>query len=79
MPETFENWLRLSNSGVYYAHQNRAIYQVLPYSVELWNPLSKIVIGKCSFIWNKRPVNIWTYRKAQNVGPVNIFQIFTLL
>ena len=47
------------------------IYQVLPYSVdfkaprELWNPLSKTVLSKYSFIWNKGPVNIWNDRKAQ--------------
>ena len=51
MPETYENWLSLVNSYVYYAHQTHEIYQVhvLPYSVdykaprELWNPLSKTV------------------------------------
>ena len=32
---------------------------------ELWNPLSKTVLSKCSSIWNKRPVNFGNYRKAQ--------------
>ena len=80
MPETCENRIDPVNSCVYYARQTREIYQVLPYSVdlkapmELWNPMSKAVLS--SFIWNKGPVNIWKYRKAQKylyVGPVNIF------
>ena len=63
MLETCENCLRTVNSYVYYAHQTREIYQVLPYSVdfkaltEIWNPLSKTVPSKCSFIWNKGPVH----------------------
>ena len=50
MSETFENWLGLVKSCIYYARQTHEIYQVLPYSVdfkapgELWNLLSKIVI-----------------------------------
>ena len=32
---------------------------------KLWNPLSKIVLTNCSFIWNKWPVNIWNDLKAQ--------------
>ena len=28
------------------------------------NPPSKTVLSKCSFIWNKGPVNIWNTRKA---------------
>ena len=53
---TLENWLDLVNSCIYYAHQTHKIYQVQPYSVdfkaprELWNPLSKTVLSKCSFI-----------------------------
>ena len=83
MSETCENRPDLVNSCVYYARQTREIYQVLPYSVdlkapmELWNPMSKAVLS--SFIWNKGPVNIWKYRKAQKylyVGHVNIFLIF---
>ena len=71
MPEAFENWLDLVNSCVYYVHQIREIYQVLPYSVdfkapvELWNPLSKTALSKCGFIWNKGHVNIWNGREAQ--------------
>ena len=40
------------------------IYQELPYSLdfkvhgELWNPLSKTVLSKCSFISTKGPVDI---------------------
>ena len=40
MPETCENWLGLVNSWVHYARQAREIYLVLPYSVELCNPMS---------------------------------------
>ena len=71
MPETCENWLGLVNSCVYHASHAREIYKVLPYSVdfkapqELWNPLSKTVLSKCSFISNKGPVNIWNDRKSQ--------------
>ena len=60
MPETCNNGLGLVNSCVYYAHQTREINQALPHSVdfkasvELWNPLSKIALHKCSFIWEKR-------------------------
>ena len=38
MPEASENWLRLVNSCVYYAHQTHEIYQVLPYSVDFKAP-----------------------------------------
>ena len=34
MPETCENWLGLVLSCIYYAHQSRKIYKVLPYSVD---------------------------------------------
>ena len=33
-------------------------------SRELWNSLSKTVLSKHSFIWNKGPLNIWNYHKA---------------
>ena len=65
MPETCENLLSLVNSYIYYTHQIHEIYPVLPYFVdfkalkELWNPLSKTLLSKCSFIWNKGSVNIW--------------------
>ena len=68
MPETCENWLDLVNSCVYYACE---IYQVPPYSVdfkaprELWNPMSKTVLGKWSFIWNTGSVNTLNDCKAQ--------------
>ena len=71
MPKTFENWLGFVNSYIYHARQTHEVYQVLPYAVdfkapgELWNLLSKTVLSKCSFIWNKGPVNIWDDRKAQ--------------
>ena len=73
MPKTCENWLGLVNSCIYYAHQTHEIYQVQPYSVDFkaprehWNPLSKTVhvLSKCSFIWNKEPVNIWNNLKTQ--------------
>ena len=87
MPGTCENWLSLVNSCVYSARQTREIYQVLPYSVdfkapaELWNPLRKTVLSKCSFIPNKGPVKLWNDRKLKSnlyVGSVNIFLFFTL-
>ena len=56
MPETCENWPSLVNSCIYYACQTHRIHQVLPYSVELWNPLSKTLLSKCSFQWNKNHV-----------------------
>ena len=58
-------------SCIYSTHQTHEIYQVLTYSmdfkalVELWNPWSKTVLSKCTFIWNKGPVNIKSYCKAQ--------------
>ena len=66
MPEACENCLGLVYSCIYYAHQAREIYQVLPYSVDfnakggLWNPPSKTAC----FILNKVPVNIWNDRKS---------------
>ena len=69
MPETWENWLGRVNSPIYYARQIREIYLVLPYSldskapVELWNPLSKAVFSKYSFISNEG--RIWNDSKAQ--------------
>ena len=56
---------------VYYPRQTCEIYQVLPHSFvfkalgQLWNPLSKTVLIKCSFISNKGYVNIWNYCKVQ--------------
>ena len=34
-------------------------------AAERWNPLSKTVLSKYSFIGNKGPVNIWHDHKAQ--------------
>ena len=71
MPEICENWLSLVNSCIYNACQTHEIYQVLPYSVDfkapgaLWNPLSKTVLSKFSFICNKGPVDIWNDHKTQ--------------
>ena len=71
MCETCENWLGFVNTCIYYAHQTCGIYHVLPYWVdfkapgELWNPLSKSVLGKRSLISTKEPVNIWNEREAQ--------------
>ena len=73
-------WLTLVNHCIYYACQTCKIYKVLPCSLhfgELWNPLSKTVLNKCGFIWNKGPVNI--LKKLKNdlhVGFVNIFPNF---
>ena len=58
-------------SCIFSTYQTHEIYQVRTYSMdfkapgELWNPWSKTVVSKCTFIWNKGPVNIWSYRKAQ--------------
>ena len=38
---------------------------------KLWNPLSKTVLSKCSFIWSKWPIMLKSV-----VGPVNIFPNF---
>ena len=35
------------------------------FQISQWHPLSKTVFSKCSFIWNKAPVNIWDDRKTQ--------------
>ena len=84
MPETWGNWLSILHSCVCYAHQTRNIYYVLPNSVdvkapiELWNPLSKKVIRKCSFALSEGPVNTRkknTTKSNSYVGPVNIFLI----
>ena len=64
MLESCENWLRLVNSVANYVFQTSKIYQVFPYTVdskapgELWNPLSKTVPSKYSFISNKGPASI---------------------
>ena len=88
MPKTCEDLPSLVNSCVYYACQTCEIYQILPYSVdfkapgELWNPLSKTVFSKCSFTWNKGPVNIWKDPKTKDpkdnlyVTLANIFPNF---
>ena len=66
-----ENWFSLVNNGIYSSHQMHDIYQILPGSVdfkaskELWNPLSNTGLSKCSFVWNKGPVNIWNDSKTQ--------------
>ena len=71
MPETCENSLGLVNNCIYCAHQICEIYQVLPNSVdfkapgELWNPLGKTVLNKCSFIQNQLPVIIINDCKTQ--------------
>ena len=71
MLETCENWLSLVNSCIYYACQIQEIRQVLSYSVnfkahgELLNTLSKIVLNKYSFMWNKGPVNLSSDSKTQ--------------
>ena len=84
MPKTWEDLSSLVNSCVYYARQTCEIYQILPYSVdfkapaELWNLLSKIVLSKCSFTWNKGSVSIWKDPKTKDpkdnlyIGPANI-------
>ena len=38
MLKTYENWLSLVNSCIYYARQTRENYQILPYSVDFNTP-----------------------------------------
>ena len=38
MPETCENWFGLLYNDIYYTHQTREIYQVLPYLVDFKAP-----------------------------------------
>ena len=63
MPDTCENWPGPVNSSVYYAHQTREIYQVLPHSLDFKAPGEKRCIY--SFISNvnsgsvKRQVKAW--------------------
>ena len=40
-------------------------YRLTQRSRELWNPPSKTVCGKCSFISNKGPVIIWNDHRTQ--------------
>ena len=71
MRVTYENWLGLINSCIYYDGHIHEMYQVQPYSIdckaprEHWNPLSKTVLSKHNLIWNQGPVKILNYRKAQ--------------
>ena len=59
MLETYEYWLGLENNRVCYASETHEIYQVLHCSVdsqdsrELWNPMTKTVVSKRSFVWSK--------------------------
>ena len=56
MPKNCENWLGFLNCCVYYARKTREINKILIYSVdskapaELWNPMSKTILSKCSLI-----------------------------
>ena len=59
MPVTYENWLCIVQSSVYYTCQTREINQVVHYySVdfkvpkELWNPLSKSVLSNSNFVYS---------------------------
>ena len=70
MPDTCEKLLGLVNNYVYYAHQTRENYQVLPWAdfnapQDLCKPLTKTVFSKCNFGWNEGHVNIWNDHKAQ--------------
>ena len=63
MPETCKNWLCRVNSWDNYSNQltiaTSEIDQVVPNSVEVkapgerWNPLTKTMISKSNFVWNK--------------------------
>ena len=71
MPETCKNWLCRVNSWVNYSNQltiaTSEIYQVVGVKApgERWNPLTKTMISKCSFLWFKGPVNNRNVHKAQ--------------
>ena len=78
-------WSCHVNICVYDVRQTREIYQLLPYSVdfkapgELWNPLSKTVLSKYSFVWNKGHLTLeMTINLKRNlyIRPVDIFLIF---
>ena len=58
MPETCENWCGLVNSDVYYAHQTRETYQVLPYSIDFKAPGEMTVKLKSNLY--VAPVNIFS-------------------
>ena len=86
MPEICENWFGLVNSCVYFAHQTREIYQVLPYLVDTKAP----IIGSFEIHWvGQHLVNVvlfWikdlpsemtlNFKSNLYVGPVIIFRIF---
>ena len=77
MPKTCENWLGFV--CVYYAQETRGIHKVLPYSADFKAPGKLWVLSECSFIWNKRPVNIRNDHKYScnlYIGHINIFPIF---
>ena len=82
MPDTCENWLGLANSCIHYARHTFKIYYAPPDSVDfkalgkLWNPLSKTVLSKCSYIWNKGPVKL--PQGSKYVGPVNRFLFLSM-
>ena len=63
MPETCENWLGLVDNCIYYACYIHEIYLVLPY-FEI-HRVRQYLVSKCSFIMNKRPVNIENDHKAE--------------
>ena len=65
MPETYENWLRIVNICVYKFTRHWLTQWISKRPEILENALGKAVLSKCSFRWNKRPVNIWNDRKAQ--------------
>ena len=57
MSETCENWPSFVNSYIYYAHQTREIYQVLPYSLDFKAP------GELCFHWVRQYlVNVVMFR-----------------
>ena len=79
IPESCTNWLGLVDSCVLMPTRLVKFTRYSLISGKLWNPLSKRVLSKCSFVWNKGPVNIWKHRKLISnlyVGPVNIFSNF---
>ena len=56
---TCDNWLSLINSCIYDARQTCEI------DLDFKALCNKTVLSKCSFMWNKRPVNILNDCKAQ--------------
>ena len=70
MSETFENALsykqmRSLRPPVPCNLPSTALFSGFRSSWDLWNPLSKTLLSKCSIIWNIGPGNIWNDHYSQ--------------